>query len=140
MLFWLPSYDILLKVGIPIMLLRNLSFANMCNGTWLLIKELRENIIMATILTGLAEGHRLIFRGYPWFRQIYPYHFKGYSIPSRSLLLSILISHRVKHFLWWTLIWESSIFPMGSYILTYLGLELLKNNIFWYQMITLHLI
>ncbi|GBP89975.1 hypothetical protein EVAR_99329_1 [Eumeta japonica] len=49
----LPSHDLMLKVGIPIMLLRNLS-PQTCNGTRLFIKDLRENIIVATI----SEGHQ----------------------------------------------------------------------------------
>lgn len=52
----LLPHDLMLKVGIPIMLLRKLSPSNMFNGTRLLIKELRENIFMATILTGPAVG------------------------------------------------------------------------------------
>lgn len=38
------------------MLLRNLSPPSMCNGTRLFIKELRDNVIVATIITGPAAG------------------------------------------------------------------------------------
>ena len=41
-----------LKEIIPIMLLRNLSPPSMCNDTKLLIKELQDNLIVATIITG----------------------------------------------------------------------------------------
>ncbi|KAJ8871663.1 hypothetical protein PR048_027990, partial [Dryococelus australis] len=52
----LPSHERSFKVGTPIMLLRNISPPNMCNGTRLLIKDLKENLIVATILTGPAAG------------------------------------------------------------------------------------
>ncbi|KAJ8888509.1 hypothetical protein PR048_008000 [Dryococelus australis] len=52
----LPPHELSLKVGTPIMLLRNISPPNMCNGTRLLIKDLKENLVVATILTGRAAG------------------------------------------------------------------------------------
>ncbi|CAF4891106.1 unnamed protein product [Pieris macdunnoughi] len=52
----LPPHELSLKVGTPIMLLRNLRPPNMCNGTRLLIKELKDNLIVAKIITGPAAG------------------------------------------------------------------------------------
>ena len=52
----LSPHDLELKEGIPIMLLRYLNRPRMCNGTRLLIKELRDNLIAATIITGPAAG------------------------------------------------------------------------------------
>ena len=52
----LPPHVLDLKESTPIILLRNLSPPSMCNGTRFLIKELRENLIAATIITGPAAG------------------------------------------------------------------------------------
>ena len=52
----LPPHVLELKESVPIMLLRNLSLLRMCNGTRLLIKELRDNLIVATINTCPAAG------------------------------------------------------------------------------------
>lgn len=52
----LPPHELSLKVGTPVMLLRNLSLPNMCNGTRLLIKERKDNFIVAKIITGPAAG------------------------------------------------------------------------------------
>ncbi len=53
----MPPHKLFLKVGAPIMLLRNLN-ARMgaCNGTRLIINELSDLIITATIITGTHAG------------------------------------------------------------------------------------
>lgn len=64
-----------------------------------LIKEWRGSIIVATILIGPAERQLTYIPRCPWFRWIYRYRLKDYSIPSRPLLPSLLPSPMLKHLL-----------------------------------------
>lgn len=52
----LPPHELHLKVGAPIMLLRNIEPPLMCNGTRMIVKKLSSKIIQATILNGPAAG------------------------------------------------------------------------------------
>ncbi|XP_073266985.1 uncharacterized protein [Populus alba] len=55
-----PQHSISLKIGTPIMLLRNLSpSAGLCNGTRLIVTQLAERIIEAQIITGSNIGDRV---------------------------------------------------------------------------------
>jgi len=52
----LPPHELILKTGVPVMLLRNLQPPILCYGTRLCIKTLNKNVLEATVLTGNGKG------------------------------------------------------------------------------------
>jgi ATP-dependent DNA helicase PIF1 len=72
----LPPYCLLLKVGSPIILLRNLDPPNLWNGTMLCVKNMLGNVIEATILKGTGEGETLFIPGIPLIPKDLPFNFK----------------------------------------------------------------
>ncbi len=56
----IPPHKLILKVGAPIMLLRNINPAEgLCNGTRLIVKQLQRSVIDAEIITGSHIGQRV---------------------------------------------------------------------------------
>src|ERR1041384_6120130 len=56
----LPTGELKLKVGIPIILLRNLNPSEgLCNGTRLIVHDLQSKVIDAEIITGSYIGKRV---------------------------------------------------------------------------------
>ncbi|RCV06252.1 hypothetical protein SETIT_1G148500v2 [Setaria italica] len=52
-----PDHCLVLRVGVPVMHLRNLNqMTGLCNGTWLVITNLAERILEACIITGSSIG------------------------------------------------------------------------------------
>ncbi|XP_029634965.1 uncharacterized protein LOC115210502 [Octopus sinensis] len=48
----LPPHELHLKVGCPVILLRNLNAPTLCNGTRLVVKQMMDHVIEAQIITG----------------------------------------------------------------------------------------
>ncbi|XP_057305225.1 ATP-dependent DNA helicase PIF1-like [Hydractinia symbiolongicarpus] len=57
----MPPHNLQLKLGAVIMLLRNLDLKHgLCNGTRLIVQQLRQHVIDAEIITGVATGKRVL--------------------------------------------------------------------------------
>ncbi|GFW68472.1 ATP-dependent DNA helicase [Trichonephila clavipes] len=54
-----PSHKLELKVGVPVLSMRNLDAPKLCNGTRLRITELGRHIVKVTILIGEAKGETM---------------------------------------------------------------------------------
>lgn len=55
-----PNHRLRLKIGVPVMLMRNIDQANgLYNGTRLLVTELCKNVIGATVITGKNIGDKV---------------------------------------------------------------------------------
>lgn len=77
----MPLYCLKLKVGSPVILLRNLNSPKLCNGTRLCIKRLQNNIIEASIMTGKEKGKTVFIPRIPLISTELPFSFKRLQFP-----------------------------------------------------------
>lgn len=71
-----PSHKLILKVGVPVLLMRNLDAPKLCNGTRLQITHLGHNIVKATIMAGMAKGQNVLIPRIPIIPTDLPFQFK----------------------------------------------------------------
>jgi hypothetical protein len=76
-------HNLELKIGVPIMLLRNLDPPELCNSIRLCVKNLSSHLIKATILTGCATGKDIFIPQIPLRPTDLPIDFKRIHFPVR---------------------------------------------------------
>jgi len=83
----LPPHILKLKIGCPVILLRNIDPANgLCNGTRLVVRGFQKNSIDAEIVLGQHAGKRIFLPRIPLCRsddEMFPFQFKRKQFPVR---------------------------------------------------------
>lgn len=79
----LPPYNLKLKVGSVVIMLRNINQPKLCNGTRLVISKLMTNVIYATILKGKFKGEEVLIPRIPIIPTDMPFEFKRLQFPIR---------------------------------------------------------
>jgi ATP-dependent DNA helicase PIF1 len=77
----LPPHILTLKTGCPVMLLRSIDPSKLCNGSRLIIKQMNNNVIEATILRGQANGQQVFLPRVPLIPSDCPISFKRLHFP-----------------------------------------------------------
>lgn len=67
-------------------MLRNLDAPKLCNGTRLLISNLQQNVLEATILTGSYSGESVFIPRIPLIPTDYPIEFKRLQFPVKPCM------------------------------------------------------
>ncbi|UYV63474.1 hypothetical protein LAZ67_2004170 [Cordylochernes scorpioides] len=76
-----PLHKIVLKVGVPVILIRNLDPPRLCNGTRLCITRMGTNVLQARILTGSFRGEEVLIPRIPIIPNDLPFNFRRLQFP-----------------------------------------------------------
>lgn len=87
----LPPYNLQLKIGSVITMLRNINQPHLCIDTRLAVKKSVNNVIKATILKGKYEGEDVLTPRIPMIPNDMPFDFKRLQFPVRLVFAMSII-------------------------------------------------
>ncbi|GBL79996.1 hypothetical protein AVEN_29019-1 [Araneus ventricosus] len=76
-----PSDKLRLKVGVPVLLIRNLDVPILRNGVRLQIAYLGQNVVLATVMTDIGRGESVLIPRIAIIPKDFPSQFKRLTIP-----------------------------------------------------------
>lgn len=78
-----PPFDLRLKIGSPVICLRNIDPPRLCNGTRIVVRKLMDYLIKGTILNGKFRGEHVLIPRIPIIPTDLPFEFKRLQFPLR---------------------------------------------------------
>ena len=87
----MPPHSLKLKLGAPVILLRNLNPPTLCNGTRLIVERMTCRVLEAMIVTGPGKGNVVFIPRIPLIPSDMPFSFKRLQFPV-SLCFSMSIN------------------------------------------------
>lgn len=72
------------KVGVPVVLMRNLDPPRLCNGTRLCVREIGNKVIRASIMMGVYKGEEVLIPQIPIIPTDLPFLFKRRQFPLKQ--------------------------------------------------------
>lgn len=79
----MPPHILKIKIGTPLIIIRNLNPPKLCNGTRVVVKNLMRTVIEATIISGKFKGENVLIPRIPIICSDLSFEFKRFQFPIR---------------------------------------------------------
>jgi len=87
----MPPHILIIKIGVPIILLRNINLLRLCNGTKFTVKKMMNNIIESTVLNGNVKEENVLLLSVLIILTDLPFDLKRLQFPVRFAFLMTFI-------------------------------------------------